>query len=206
MCTFGDRLWKISKGALQIARGLKTSTLYVFHVSKFSKHATFIAKQPSVSLWHRRLGHMSKSRMQDLSCFGYILGLDFSNFSMCEHYLCGKQAMNSHSSISKKRSELLQLVHSHVCGPMPTVSMGGASYFVTFIDDFSQKVWAYPLKRKDEVLSIFKHFFTLVEIETGKKFKCLCLDNGREYVSKSFQDFCDTKGIKRDLTTPYIPP
>ena len=89
---------------------------------------------------------------------------------------------------------------------MPTLSMGGASYFVTFIDDLSQKVWAYPLKRKDEVLSIFKHFVTLVETKIGKKVKCLCLDNGKEYVSKSIQDFCDTKGIKRELTAPYNPP
>ena len=89
---------------------------------------------------------------------------------------------------------------------MPTVSMGGASYFVTFIDDFSWKFWAYPLKRKDEVLSVFKHFVTLVETEIGKKVKCLRLDNGGEYVSKSFQDFCDTKGIKRELIAPYTPP
>ena len=150
---------------------------------------------------------MSKSEMQFLSCSGYILGLDYSNFSMCEHYLYGKKAMNSHSTVSKKRSEPLELVHnSDVCGPMPTVSMVGGSYFVTFIDDSSWIFWAYPLKRKDKVLSIFKHFFTLVETEIGKKVKCLRLDNGKEYVSKSFQDFCDTKNIKRELTTPYTPP
>ena len=85
---------------------------------------------------------------------------------------------------------------------MPTVSMGGANCFVTFIDDFSWKVWAYPLKREDEFLSIFKRFVTLVETETGKKVKCLHSDNGGEYVSKSFQDFCDTKGIKRELISP----
>ena len=141
-----------------------------------------------------------------LSHFGYVPSLDFSGFSMCEHYLYGKQAMNSHFAIIKKRSEPLELVHSDVCGPMPTVSMGGASYFVTFIDDFSWKVWAYPLKHKDEVLFVFKRFVTLVEIETGKKVKCLGFGNGREYVSKSFQDFCDTKGIKRELTAPYTPP
>ena len=87
---------------------------------------------------------------------------------------------------------------------MPIVSMGGASYFVTFIDDISCKVWAYPLKRKDEVLLVFKRCVTLVETEIGKKVKCLRSTNGGEYVSsKSFQDFRDTKGIKRELTAPY---
>ena len=95
---------------------------------------------------------MSKAGMQVLSWFGYILGLNFSYFSICEHCLYGKQAANLHSVVSQKRCEPLELVHSDVCVPMPMVSLGGASYFVTFIDDFSCKVWAYPLKRKDEVL------------------------------------------------------
>ena len=97
-------------------------------------------------------------------------------------------------------------MHSDVCGPMPMASMGGALYFVTFIDDFSQKVWAYSLRRKDQVLQVFQRFVTLVETQTGKKVKCLHYDNGGEYVSKAFQDFCDAKGIKRELTAPYNPP
>ena len=52
---------------------------------------------------------------------------------------------------------------------------------------------------------MFKRFVTLVETEARKNFKCLCFDNGGQYVSKSFQDFCDTKGIKRELTAPYTP-
>ena len=45
-----------------------------------------------------------------------------------------------------------------------------------------------------------------METQTGKKVKCLRSDNGGEYVSKVFQDFCDIKGIKRELTAPYNPP
>ena len=70
---------------------------------------------------------------------------------------------------STRKSEPLALVHSDVCGPMPTLSMGGASYFVTFIDDFSRKVWAYSLRRKDEVLSVFQRSITLVETQTGRR-------------------------------------
>ena len=53
---------------------------------------------------------------------------------------------------------------------------------------------------------MFKKFVTLVETETGKKVKYLRSDNGGEYILKSFVDFCDTKGIKRELTAPYTPP
>ena len=96
-------------------------------------------------------------------------------------------------------------MHSDVCGPMPVLSLGGALYFVTFIDDATRKVWVYILKRKDEVLATFQKFLALVENQSGKKLRCLRTDNGGEYVSHAFQEFCDAKGIKRDLTAPFNP-
>ena len=55
-------------------------------------------------------------------------------------------------------------------------------------------------------MSHFKTFVSLVENQSGKKLLCLRTDNGGEYTSKAFQDFCDAKGIKRELTAPYNPP
>ena len=37
-----------------------------------------------------------------------------------------------------RSTKKLQLVHSDVCGPMHTESIGGKKYFVTFIDDYSR--------------------------------------------------------------------
>ena len=34
----------------------------------------------------------------------------------------------------------LERVHSDVCGPMPTDSIGGNQYFVTFIDDYTRSL------------------------------------------------------------------
>ena len=64
---------------------------------------------------------------------------------------------------------MLELVHSDICGPMKVTSLGGASYFVTFIDEFSRKVWAYTLKTKNQVLDKFKEFQASVERQSGKK-------------------------------------
>ena len=98
-------------------------------------------------------------------------------------------------------------MHSDVCGPMLMLSMSGVAYFVIVIDDFSHKIWVYPLRRKYKVLLVFQSFVTLVEMQTSKKVKCLSYDNNDgEYVSKPFQDFCDLKGIKRELIPPYNPP
>ena len=54
-------------------------------------------------------------------------------------------------------------------------------YFVTFIDDYSRKLWVYALKTEDQVLEMFKEFHILVERQSGKKLKCIRIDNGGEY-------------------------
>jgi hypothetical protein len=54
---------------------------------------------------------------------------------------------------------------------MRTQSLGGAKYFVTFIDDFSRKIWVYFLKNKSDVFAIFKQFKAMVENESGQHIK-----------------------------------
>ena len=96
--------------------------------------------------------------------------------------MAGKQNRVSFKSYPPSRkTELLELVHSDLCGPMKTKTLGGALYFVTFIDDCSRKLWVYVLKTKDQVLGVFKQFQASVERETGKKLKCIRTDNGGEY-------------------------
>jgi len=83
-----------------------------------------------------------------------------------------------------KKSELLDLVHSDVCGPLKVNSFTSALYFVTFINDCSKKLWVYVLKTNDQILEKFKEFHVLVERQSGKKLKCICTDNGGEIVDR----------------------
>jgi transposase InsO family protein len=88
---------------------------------------------------------------------------------------------------------------------MPVTSLGGYLYYLIFVDDFSRKTWIYFLKKKDEVFKWFRSFKALVENQTGKKIKILRTDNGTEYESNEFNDYCREAGIKRETTTPYTP-
>jgi hypothetical protein len=54
---------------------------------------------------------------------------------------------------------------------MRTQSIGGAKYFITFIDDFSKKIWVYFLKYKYDVFATFKQFKAMVENESGQCIK-----------------------------------
>ena len=117
----------------------------------------------------------------------------------------GKQTHQSRNVSFEKERQPLELVHSDVCGPMPTRSLGGSQYFVTFIDDATRKVWVYTIKFKDETFACFQQFLSSVENQSGKKVTALRSDNGGEYISKQFADFCAEKGIKWEFITLYTP-
>ena len=88
---------------------------------------------------------------------------------------------------------------------MLVTTQSGNLYFMTFIDDYSQKTWIYFLKYKefDEVLDWFREFKALVENQSKKKIKVLHSNNGSEYTSGGFVDFYNEAGIKRDFIIPY---
>ena len=78
------------------------------------------------------------------------------------------------------------LIHSDICGPMRTESLGSAKYFVTFIDDSTRYTETVMLRQKSEVFEAFKKYKRRIEKETGCVIKCLRTNNGKEYSSKEF--------------------
>lgn len=80
---------------------------------------------------------------------------------------------------------MLELIHWDTLEAHVT-SIGGSSYYVSFIDDYSCKVWIYLLKKKSNVFSFFKKFKALVENQKGKTIKCLRIDNIVEFFSREF--------------------
>ncbi|GJT11979.1 retrotransposon protein, putative, ty1-copia subclass [Tanacetum coccineum] len=91
------------------------------------------------------------------------------------------------------------------CGPLRHVSRQGASYFITFTDDYSHYGYVYLLKHKHEVFETFKVFKNEAENQLGKTIKALRSDRGGEYISQEFKDYLKACGIVQQLTPPYTP-
>ena len=65
---------------------------------------------------------------------------------------------NPSRAAGTRASGLLQLVYSDDMGPLPEKSFGGARFLVTFVDDFSRKVFVYSIKSKSIVFPRFIEF------------------------------------------------
>eukprot|EP00253_Pinus_taeda_P020671 PITA_20671 len=159
----------------------------------------------SIHLWHQRLGHMSERGLKILADRKLLPNLRSGKLDFCKHCLFGKQNKQKFKTGKHTSKGILDYIHSDVWGPAPTASYGGSSYFVSFIDDFSRKVWVFMLKKKSNVFTVFKQFRALVENNTGRTIKCLRTDNGGEFTSKEFDSYCKDAGIERHKTTVNTP-
>ncbi|GKB93278.1 retrotransposon protein, putative, ty1-copia subclass [Tanacetum coccineum] len=159
----------------------------------------------STYLWHCRLTYTSKKRIKKLQHDGILKSTDDESFDKCVSCLSGKMTRKSFPHRPERATDLLGLIHIDVCRPLRHVSRQGASYFITFMDDYSCYGYIYLLKHKHGVFETFKVFKNEVENQLGKTIKALRLDRGGEYISQEFIDYLKACGIVQQLTPPYTP-
>lgn len=181
-----------------LATGTMENNMFKLDVVVKRSEIACTAKTGDVELWHRRLGHASVAKMR------LLLDINFeSNKIDCKTCCQSKQTTKSFNTEGTRAEFLLKRIHSDVCGPLPLKSIGGALYFVTFIDDFSRMVFVYTIKSKGEVFTKFVEFKKYVENQLDRKIKMLRTDNGTEYINKTFDRFCVAHGIKHEKSAPY---
>ena len=160
------------KGVVK-AQGLRTGNLY--HLKCKIVHAKnngLVAQHENMlEVWHRRLGHLNERHLQLLHNKKLVDGLDFGSsgsLDFCKGCVLGKQhKLPFLSDGAKRATATLELVHSDVWGPARTTSAGGAKYFVSFIDDFSRKVFVFFMRRKSEVFTKFREYKAIGESSCG---------------------------------------
>jgi transposase InsO family protein len=153
----------------------------------------------SSSTRHAQLGHIGKDRMTRLAREGLLGPLAKVDLPICEPCLAGKACRKPFGK-AVRTTQPLELIHSDICGPMNVKARHGASYFLTFIDDYTRYGYVQLIAHRYEALDCFKRFVAEVENQHEKSLKALRTDHGREYLSDQFKDLCEEKGIRRQLT------
>jgi len=121
-----------------------------------------------------------------------------SDLPLYEGCVFGKQPKNFYPIDSATRATVpLTLIDTDLYGPMSTPSLGGALYFLLFIDDFSGYTSIYFLSKKSTVLSHFQDYNSLVKNHfDNQKILILHCDNGDKYIFQAFNRFCKDHGIQ----------
>ena len=143
--------------------------------------------------------------MKKLHKDGLLESLGYESFDACEQCLLGKMTKTLFSGTMKRANDLLEIVHTNVCGPMSVEVRGGYHYFLTFTDDLSRYGYIYLIKHKSETFEKFKEFQSEVENHRNKKIKFLRSDCGGEYLSYEFGLHLKQCGIVSQLTPPGTP-
>ena len=101
--------------------------------------------------------------------------------------------------------DILEIVHTDLCGPIGVESYNREKFIILFVDDYSRMMIVMYLREKSEQFEKFIGYLARVEKETWKRLKCLRSDRGGEFISNEFNNFCIERGIKRQVLAPGTP-
>ena len=101
--------------------GLYAETILTLHHNVGTKHS--LVNERSAFLWHKRLGHISRERMERLIKNEILPYLDFTDLNICVGCIKGKQAKHTKKGATRS-TQLLEIVHTDICGPFDVSSFG----------------------------------------------------------------------------------
>ena len=78
------------------------------------------------------MGHISVKRMKKLHKDGFLESLGYESFDACEPCLLGKMTKTPFSGTMERATDLMEIIHTDVYGPMSVDARGGYHYFLTF--------------------------------------------------------------------------
>jgi transposase InsO family protein len=125
---------------------------------------------------------------------------------VCDGCTPRKQHRTSFPKASSfKAKKDLDLFHADFCGHVRPPTVGGRTYFLLVVDDFSRYMWIKLLRSKDEALLFLKKTNQSAKVEHEGRLKALRTDQVGEFNSISFTVFCNEECIKHYTTAPYSP-
>ena len=105
-------------------------------------------------LWHCRLGHISKGRIERQAKNDILPPLELSDLEQCRE--CIKEKVCKEDKMTKEAQEFYRLFTQTSVISFSVKSVDGYVSFITFTDDYSHYGYIYPIKERKDVLDKFK--------------------------------------------------
>ena len=97
------------------------------HIHNVEAKRCKVNNDSATYLRHCRLGHIDVKRMKKLHANGLLESL-----GTCKPCLMGKVTKTPFSETMERATDLLEIIHTDVCGPMSVEARGGYRYFLTY--------------------------------------------------------------------------
>ena len=133
------------------------------HIHSVNTKRCKVNNDSATYLWHCCLGHIGVKRMKKLHADGLLESLDYESVDACEPCLMGKMTKTPFYGTMERAKNLLEIIHTDVCGPMNIESRDRYHYFLNFTDDLSRYGYIYLMEHKSETFEKFKEFQSEVE-------------------------------------------
>jgi Pol polyprotein, beta-barrel domain/gag-polypeptide of LTR copia-type len=184
----GPNYCELSKGSL-IAKGLYRNNLTLFETETENAEFASIANiaQTNDNIWHFRMGHIGNNALNALPTRTIGVEGPIEGVKECETCIQAKATANISRTPMSKASEILEKVHSDICGPISPGTFRKKRYFVSFIDDKTRYAEIRLLNTRDEVFNEFNDWLIEEKKQLGDKLKRLHSDNAKEYKTEEFK-------------------
>ena len=97
--------------------------------------------------------------MKKLHTDGLLESLDYESLGTCKPCLMDKMTKTPFSRTMERATDLLEIIHTDVCGPMNIEARSEYRYFLTFTDDLSRHGYIYLMKHKSETFEKVQRIF-----------------------------------------------
>ncbi|GJZ95753.1 ribonuclease H-like domain-containing protein [Tanacetum coccineum] len=167
-----------------------TRDLYLVTAPSPIPHAFLVSQHT----WHQRLGHLGSDVLCRLVSNNVISCNKEKPPILCHACHLGKHVRLPFISSNTIVSSCFDIVHSDVW-TSPILSLSGFTYYVLFLDHYSQFVWVYLLVRKSDVLSKFILFRNYVRTQFKCEIHAFQCDHVGEFDNRNLHDLFNTHGI-----------
>jgi len=169
--------------------------------SSSSINQALVGERTTPASWHKRLGHPAFRTVQRVLSQFKLPVISNKAQPFCSACAQAKGHQLPFYPTISKVCKPLQLIHSDVWGPSPTISINGNRYYVSFVDVFTRYTWVFPIQAKSDVMPTFLQFQIMVERLLNHKIISVQSDWGGEY--RNLHQYFQSVGITHRLSCPH---
>jgi len=169
----------------------------------------FSTASPSQSweTWHQHFSHVGYTSIKKLLDNQLVDGLQINMHLLKPDCIACTEAKLSkapYGPASGRQTRIGELTHMDLWGKYDVASIHSNQYYLLMIDDTTWYITVEFLKTKDQAAQKIMNYMTYLKTQ-GRSPCTICADRGTEFVNQSLKDWCQSQGIKLQVTTLYSP-